>query len=140
MATVSGAGLASTWAVGVTTITATLNSIANSATLTVGPPSPFTLTGSMASARREHNATLLNNGNVLITGGDTAYSGTAELYNPGAGSFGATSSMTTGRYEHTATLLNNGTVLIAGGQGGSGYLATAALYDTATGTFASRAA
>jgi hypothetical protein len=39
--------------------------------------------------------------------------------------------MSTARYDHTATLLPNGKVLVAGGCG----LATAELYDPASGTW-----
>jgi Bacterial Ig-like domain (group 2)/Galactose oxidase, central domain len=49
--------------------------------------------------------------------------------------FIATGSLSTARYYHTATLLNNGSVLIAGGVGSSGILASAELYNRATGTF-----
>ena len=44
-----------------------------------------------------------------------------------------TGSLNTGRDEHTATLLSNGRVLVAGGYGARGYLASAELYDPATG-------
>ncbi len=99
----------------------------------------FVATGSMTAARSGHTATLLQNGKVLIAGGGKEagqglYVGiaSAELYDPGAGTFTATGNMTVGRYDHTATLLGNGQVLIAGGSGDT----SAELYDPATGTFA----
>jgi hypothetical protein len=52
------------------------------------------------------------------------------------GVFVPTGSMTVARTVHTATLLGNGKVLIAGGGCANGILATAELYDPATGTFA----
>src|SRR5260370_42508657 len=50
--------------------------------------------------------------------------------------FDNTGSLGTARYFHTATLLPNGKVLVAGGYNStSGYLASAELYDPATGTW-----
>ncbi len=49
--------------------------------------------------------------------------------------FVLTGSMNTGRDWHTATLLNNGMVLMAGGYAGNSVLASAELYNPATGTF-----
>jgi hypothetical protein len=123
----------------------------------------FSPTGSMATPREFHTATLLADGRVLIAGGytgqspvasvsfvlasyeraltaETAGSNTlssAELYDPGTGTFSRTGSMAVFRDRHTATLLENGMVLVAGG-GGEGYARNSAeLYNPATGTFRS---
>jgi hypothetical protein len=101
----------------------------------------FLPTGSMATARRFHTATLLGNGKVLVAGGEDAGStafASAELYDPASGTFSATGSMTVRRAGHTATLLSSGKVLITGGTSDSTEvaLASAELYDPATGTFA----
>ena len=50
--------------------------------------------------------------------------------------FEETGSLMTGRYSHTVTLLSNGNLLAAGGyNSSSGHLASAELYDLATGTW-----
>ena len=85
----------------------------------------FTVTGNMINAYRAPTAILLNNGAVLVLGGD------AELYNPASGSFTATANPPFGS---TATLLNNGNVLDAGGFDTDFDVASAGLYDPATGT------
>jgi hypothetical protein len=105
----------------------------------------FTPTGSMSIGRYNHTATLLANGKVLIAAGCNAANGnpcqllgTAELYDPAAGTFSATGSLMAARAIHTATRLYNGKVLVAGGADfSSSYisLASAELYDPATGTF-----
>ena len=100
----------------------------------------FTPTGSMTSPRQNHTATLLTNGKVLIAGGygPSSQLSSAELYDPVSGTFTPTGSMTTPRSIHVATLLANGKALVVGGQAcsspGCG-LASAELYDPATGTF-----
>src|SRR2546429_89564 len=54
----------------------------------------------------------------------------------GANTFSATGSLVTGRFQHTATLLlPNGKVLVAGGNNGSINLASAEIYNPATGTW-----
>ena len=63
---------------------------------------------------------------------------TAELFDENSGIFTTTKgSMQTPRYSHTATLLQHGRVLVTGGQGGTANeaLATAEVFDPATGTF-----
>jgi len=92
--------------------------------------------------RRDHTATLLNDGTVLITGGKTTTNvittlDSAEIFDPAIGLFTPlASAMTSTRSGHTATLLNDGTVLIAGGiTAASGILASAEIYDPATGLF-----
>ncbi len=105
----------------------------------------FAPTSSMKEPRYSQTSTLLQNGKVLITGGnsfnfecsdlDTSPQLTsAELYDPSSGSFTSTGSMSEARSGHTATLLPSGKVLIVGGDA-SGGSATADVYDPATGTF-----
>jgi len=106
----------------------------------------FGPTGSMATPRETHTATLLADGRVLITGGnDTGDHGvaTAELYDPKGGTFSPTGSMTTSRAFHTATLLSDGRVLIVGGGRAAwtdAILDTAEIYDPKSGTFSATGA
>jgi hypothetical protein len=53
----------------------------------------------------------------------------------GPSGWASTGSMTSPRYGHMATLLPNGKVLVSGGHNGSSYLATAEVYDPASGTW-----
>src|SRR5438094_5551517 len=85
----------------------------------VGAPFQFEETGSLATGRLYHTATLLPNGKVLVAGGTNSNSGevfaSAELYDPATGVWTNTGRMVYGRYRHTATLLTNGKVLVTGG-------------------------
>jgi hypothetical protein len=94
----------------------------------------FSPTGSLATARWRHTASLLRDGRVLIMGGITVEDSaiplaSAELYDPTTGTFSPTGSMTAARNSATATLLSDGRVLIAGGNDGSADLASAELYQ-----------
>jgi len=119
------------------------NSVGTLATVELYTPATgtFTLTGSMTTPRYAHTATLLNNGEVLVTGGldelvnTTARLISAELYDPTIGRFTATSNMNVSRYSHTATLLTDGKVLIAGGANLNGSVSIAELYDPVSASF-----
>ncbi len=95
----------------------------------------WTPTGSLTTARKNHTATLLPNGKVLVVGGyNGSYLASAELYDPATGTWISVHSLTTARENHTATLLPNGQLLVVGGSNGS-YLASTELYDPATNTW-----
>ncbi|HET8782000.1 MAG TPA: kelch repeat-containing protein, partial [Pyrinomonadaceae bacterium] len=92
----------------------------------------------LATARRGHTATRLQDGRVLIAGGadaSGALNGT-EVFDPATGTFSASGNMGAARVDHSATLLPDGRVLIAGGSDSSGSLSTTEIFDPATGTFA----
>ena len=83
----------------------------------------WTKTGNL-SARLEHTATLLANGNVLVVGGWCGIGcarDDAELYDPATGKWTATRPLNSpdqyfpGRVAHFATLLPDGRVLVLGG-------------------------
>jgi N-acetylneuraminic acid mutarotase len=101
----------------------------------------WTDTGSLRRNRVAHTATLLQNGRVLVAGGISSsgsINASAELYDSASGTWTATGSLVTAREAHTATLLSNGKVLVAGGAGNGdfrGVLASAELYDLATGAW-----
>lgn len=102
----------------------------------------WTTTGSLNTDRTAHTATLLQNGQVLVTGGEDSSKrilSSTELYNLATGKWTITGSTATPRLDHTATLLANGEVLVAGGYLGVDshyqpvYTATAELYNPSTG-------
>lgn len=102
----------------------------------------FATTGSMSAMRDKPGAVLLGNGTVLVVGGDDGsgamgYVATAEIYTPGTGLFtAAAGAMGVARFYPTTTLLADGRVLVTGGSSNSAVLASAEIYDPATGTFA----
>jgi hypothetical protein len=63
----------------------------------------WTTTGSLTTARVNHAANVLQNGQVLVTGGDLA---SAEMYTPATGKWAPTGS--TARFGDAVTLLPNG--------------------------------
>ncbi len=82
-------------------------------------PRTNTLAGAakMSVARAGHTATLLDDGDVLITGGvdERQVTESVELYRAAVGDFVTVAPMQLARERHSATLLKNGAVLITGG-------------------------
>lgn len=97
----------------------------------------FIATNNHSVARSEHTATLLQNGKVLLVGGDTEGGmmplHSAELYDPVSDTFSATGGFSSDTSSCSATLMANGKVLLIGQnmRGDS----TAEIYDPATGSF-----
>lgn len=88
-----------------------------------------------------HTATKLNNGQVLIAGGES-YSLTTKLdtihhhcflYLPAQNKFMQTGKLNVARHSHTATLLKNGKVLVVGGTSPTAYEKSTEIFDPATG-------
>jgi Galactose oxidase, central domain len=103
----------------------------------------FTDTGPMEEPRSNATATLLQDGRVLVAGGQGEPGAdvgpplaSAELYDPATGKFSPTGSMTDARSGHTATLLRDGRALITSGWGNSSAAMTSVeLYDPSRGQF-----
>ncbi len=86
-------------------------------------------------------ATTLDDGRVLVTGGEIGQFGAAissELFDPATGAWTPTGALNTPRAGQTSTLLGDGRVLIVGGGTGtalSSGLASAEVYDPSSGRF-----
>lgn len=98
----------------------------------------FEITGSANKPRAlSFTSTLLNDGNVLITGGSRGFDTVerAEIYNPQTGKFTLTGSLNIPRFGHASVLLKNGKVLIVGGENKVDSLSSVEIYDAETGKF-----
>jgi N-acetylneuraminic acid mutarotase len=99
--------------------------------------------GGMSTPRFEHSATLLDDGRVLIAGGqgppisgNSAALATTEIYDPAVDSFRKSNDMSDARFNHTAVKLPDRTVMVVGGAGGTNgdtSLATAEVFNPADG-------
>ncbi|MFG2695404.1 DUF6603 domain-containing protein [Kitasatospora sp. NPDC048407] len=91
----------------------------------------WTPTGSLLTARKGHQATLLADGRVLVTGGDAVAGpsgydprslATAEIWDPATGAWTALGPLPGGgRRGHRCLALRSGLVLLVGGTGGPGF-------------------
>jgi N-acetylneuraminic acid mutarotase len=98
---------------------------------------------SLTTPRRNHQAILLADGRVLVTGGDalgaTAPFSSAELYDPVTNVWTAAPPMAVARAHHASALLPDGRVVVAGGftglrsDGAWDAATTAEFFDPATG-------
>jgi len=111
----------------------------------------WTMTAPMGAPRALQTATLLNDGEVLVAGGATAYNGAAaqlttsvQIFDPKTNTWRETSPLPTPLYTHAATLLSDGRVLVTGGFSGSADnspgLDTTFTYDPATAQWSTAAA
>jgi N-acetylneuraminic acid mutarotase len=95
----------------------------------------WTRTGSMATPRADHTASLLRSGKVLVAAGFQAagvnLTATAELYDPTRRVWTRVPSLAHARTDHVAAVLADGRVLIAGGRQETApfTLASVELYD-----------
>jgi hypothetical protein len=104
----------------------------------------FTPTGSMAVPRGLHQATLLPDGRVLLSGGVAFAPATpgperAEIFDPATGTFSPAGDLRTSRSLHSAVLLTDGRVIVIGGVASLGDRSSVALtelYDPAANAWA----
>ncbi|MGE5304048.1 MAG: Kelch repeat-containing protein, partial [Alphaproteobacteria bacterium] len=87
--------------------------------------------------RRGHTATLLDDGKILIVGGDnqSGMVSLTELLDPTEQTSAAGPSLATARTDHTATSLSDGRVLVIGGRDSNGALTSTEIYNPLTGAF-----
>lgn len=100
----------------------------------------FAAAPSMNAARAAHTCTTLQDGSVLVVGGNDGHGlpvGSAEVYDPVSQSWNLIDGLGYPRWGHTATLLDDGRVLIAGGQDALGPKDTLEIFDPLSYTFIS---
>jgi N-acetylneuraminic acid mutarotase len=114
------------------------NGIARTTELYEAATGNFVPKASMGIPRAIHEATLLADGRVLVTGGGdgNVHLATFQIYTPATNSWGTTGTMLRAHNYHAAVLLHNGKVLAVGGVNAGGVPdQPAGLYDPATNTW-----
>ncbi|HZU43143.1 MAG TPA: kelch repeat-containing protein [Terriglobales bacterium] len=107
----------------------------------------WALTGQMANSEQNATATLMQNGKVLVSGGDmgglAVIINNAQIFDPATNSWKMAHAMRAARMGHGGTLLPNGKVLISGGMNYVSpnlvILKSAELYDPTANTFTATA-
>ncbi|HEY1213131.1 MAG TPA: kelch repeat-containing protein, partial [Bryobacteraceae bacterium] len=95
----------------------------------------------LTTARKFHSASVLHDGRVLISGGNSVANdgstiaiGSTEIYDPTANSVSPGPALNVARYSHSSTTLVDGTVLVAGGNNGAVDLSSLEIFDPAANT------
>jgi hypothetical protein len=99
----------------------------------------FTSAGTLTAPRMNHAAAVLGDGRVMVIGGTpdgTNALATVEIYDPVTRTVGVGPSLSTPRMSATATTALDGKVAVIGGSNGSQDLASAEVFDPATGEIA----
>jgi hypothetical protein len=94
-------------------------------------------TGQLNIERRSHTATVLENGRVLIVGGDNQNGivSQAEIFDPVSQTSALAAAMVRPRTDHSATSLSDGTVLVIGGRDQTALLQSTEIYNPLTTSF-----
>ncbi len=94
-------------------------------------------TGHLNVERRSHTATLLENGKVLIVGGDNQNGivSQAEIFDPVSQVSALAAALITPRTDHSATRLSDGRVLVIGGRDQTASLQSSEVYNPLTTSF-----
>jgi len=122
-------------------VTGGLYSMLRSAELYDPSTETWTATGSLVNGNDAHqdSTVRLNDGRVLVAGGGNCCGGgtynSAELYEPGTGTFQLTGSLGQARKFATLTLLADGKALAVGGRTDAALVGTAETYDPGVGTW-----
>lgn len=113
----------------------------NSAELYNESTGTWSAAANMIIRRNNHTSSMLDDGEVLVSGGQTGTSAnsatnSAEIYNPLLNTWIQAGNLSTVRFNHKSVLLNDGRVFVAGGTSASGSaMYTTEIYNPVTNTW-----